>query len=275
MDGLVRRDIVFSGHASIPLFECLIVAGAPALGLLQGAAFKDPTTLQTTLQVLRDMWQRVDTLYIPRADLESLHRMECVSTTSDKTPIPGHIIVDVRKLSRYYIYLLFRYCMSSAGAGSYNYQGFLNNQLSRLSQREVKNITAPLVDIPGNWLETKVCTNCPSAPPIPEGGSINDFPTCTPQQPPQRQPRSIDNHLYLPHQLPRQPVTEVRDYHGGGYVKQQDGRLPLRQNTNHLHSDSTKRQFSQRASQTRHLRKPTSNSVTFNGCYNSDIECED
>lgn len=273
MDGLVRRDIVFSEHASMPLFECLIVAGAPATGLLQDAAFKDRNTLQTTLQVLRDMWQRVDRLYIPRADLESLHCMECISTTSDKIPIPDHIIVDVRKLSRYYVYLLFRYCMSSAGPTSYINRGFTINQLSSMSQREVKSITVPLVDIPGSWLETKVCTNCPSAPPMPEGSSINDFPNCTPQQPPQRQPRSIENRLYVPHQLPRQPITEVRDYHGGGYVKQQDGRIPLQRNTNH--SDTTICQFSQRASQTRHLRKPTSNNVTCKGCYNSDIDSED
>ena len=266
MNGLVRRDIVFSEHASMPLFECLIVAGAPATGLLQDARFKDHTTLQTTLQVLLDMWQRADTLYVPRADLESLHRMECITTTSNEIPIPCQIILDVRKLSRYYIYLLFRYCMSSAGLTIYNYRGFTINQLIRMSEQEVKSITVPLVDIPGSWLEPKVCTSFPSAPPIPEGSSINDFPNFTPQQPPQRQPQSIENHL--PHQLPRQPTTEVRDYHGGGYVEQQGVRIPLQRDTNH-------QPHSQRASQFKHFSKPTSNNVTFTGCYNSDIDCED
>ena len=263
MNCLVRRDIVFSEHTSMPLFECLIVAGAPATGLFQDATFKDPTTLQTTLQVLRDMWQRADMLYIPRADLESLHRMECISTTSNEIPIPDQITVNARKLSRYYIYLLFRYCMSSAGPTIYNYQGFTINQLIGMSQRKVKNITAPLVDIPGSWLESKVCTDYPSAPSFPESNSIDDFP-----KPPQRQRQSIENHLYLPHQLPRQPTAEVRDYHGEEYVKPQDRAIPLQRNTNH-------QPYSQRSSQFKHFSKPTSNNVTFKGCYNSDIDCED
>lgn len=135
MNCSVRRDIVFSEHASVSLFECLRVAGAPATGLLQDTTFKDGGTLQMTLQLLRDMWHRADTFYIPRPDIESLHRMECNSTMCLETPIPDHILMGARKLSRYYIYLLFRYCMTCAGP-TCNQQGFMCNQLILISHLE-------------------------------------------------------------------------------------------------------------------------------------------
>lgn len=115
MNGQVRKEITFSPDASVPLFECLIVTGAPATGLLDLTMITERETLQHSLTLLRDMWKRADTLYIPRADLESLHVMECKSTTGVQESIQAHISTDPRKLSRYYIYLLFRYCMSTAG----------------------------------------------------------------------------------------------------------------------------------------------------------------
>ncbi|KAK2811411.1 hypothetical protein Q5P01_000206 [Channa striata] len=101
MNGAVRRDIAFSRHASVALFECLIVAGAPATGLLQGGAFiGDAVGLQKSLELIRDMWRRADTLYVYLEDLESLHRTECRSTGRSGSPVPEAIAREPRKLAR-------------------------------------------------------------------------------------------------------------------------------------------------------------------------------
>lgn len=118
---------------------------------------------------------------IPRADLESLHHMECSNTVCHETPIPDQILSEARKLSRYYIYLLFCHFMSSAGPKTYNQQGFMFNRLIRMSQWEPKKNAAPLVDVPESWLETKVCTNYPSAPPTPKGNFMSGFPPYFPR----------------------------------------------------------------------------------------------
>lgn len=168
MSFLVRKEITFSPQVSAEVFECLIVAGAPATGLFNNTTFRDGNALQTSLQRLRDMWQRADALYVPRFDLLSLHQMECCSLGFPETPIPDKIMSDVRKLARYYVYLLFRYCMSAAGPLiPCNQQGF---RLSFLVSQQGKkaNSTALLLDIPEYWLQMKVCTNFPSAPPFPE-----------------------------------------------------------------------------------------------------------
>lgn len=147
-----RRDIVFSDTASTTLFECLIISGTPAMGLLHSASFKDVKSLQMSLGLLRKMWTNADELYIPKTDLESLHSMECKSAGSHTTDIPQSIAVDIRKLSRYYIYLLFRYCISAVE------QGFTN--------RPVKTCKLLLTDIPTGWLQIGASTNYPSAPPM-------------------------------------------------------------------------------------------------------------
>lgn len=177
---------MFSEHASVSLFECLIVAGAPATGLFQ-MTFKDGNALQMTLQLLRDMWKRADALYIPSADLDCLHRMECNSVSCEDTRIPDRIASEMRKLSRYYIYLLFRYCLSSAGPTTYNRgQGFVSNCFIRTPQH-----TAALQDVPGNWLETKVSSNYPSAPPLPDCNFVSGGMTSLLQQ---QQPQSHTHH---------------------------------------------------------------------------------
>ena len=177
MSGLIRRNIVFSEHASVSLFECLIVAGAPATGLLHDMGFKDGDAFQVTLQLLRDMWQRADTLYVPRADLESLYLMECSSTGRLESRFPDHIGIEARKLSRYYIYLLYRYCMSSAGPTR------CQGGSSRMCLLEPKAQT--LMDVPQSWLETKVCIKFPSVLPIPDGNFASELPLShQPHQPP-------------------------------------------------------------------------------------------
>lgn len=148
-----RREITFSETASINLFECLVISGAPATGFLHAASFRDVGALQLSLQLLRDMWTRVNWLYIPKMDLESLHSMECKTAGSHVTDIPLCIAVDTRKLARYYVYLLFRYCVSAMEHGS-------------LGDRSHKSPTLLLTDIPTPWLQTVASTNYPSAPPM-------------------------------------------------------------------------------------------------------------
>lgn len=208
---------MFSEHASLSLFECLIVAGAPATGLLQDT-FKCESSLQTTLKHLRDMWQRADTVYTPRADLESLHTMECASTVYRGAPIPDLILVDNRKLSRYYIYLLFRYCISSAGPVTHNLR-------SRTSHWEAKTHTAPLVDIPASWLET-VCKSYPSAPPTP-GGNVPGSPKDKFLRQPQRLPQALVRERHVLERCKDKSVVQrtktpkvrgnSRSAFGGGY----------------------------------------------------------
>ena len=211
-----RRGIVFSENAS-SLFECLIVAGAPATGLLHDT-LKCESSLQTTLKHLRDMWQRADTLYTPRADLESLHTMESASTVYRETQIPESIVVDNRKLSRYYIYLLFRYCMSSAWPVTHN-------RWIRMSHWEAKKPTAPLVDIPASWLETNMCNNYPSAPPMSHGnipGPKNSKCLCQPQQLSQAlererhaSERCNSKHVVQRTKASKGPDTARSAFHGG------------------------------------------------------------
>lgn len=107
----LRRRIVFSGQASVELFEYLVIAGSPAIGLLNEIYLRDRCVLKESLTVLRDMWQRVDSMLVPREDLEHLHRMEAESL-SGGSDIPQAILRDNNKLARYYVYLLFRYVMS-------------------------------------------------------------------------------------------------------------------------------------------------------------------
>lgn len=148
-----RREISFSSTASINLFECLVMSGAPAVGFLHAATFRDVRALQMSLQLLRDMWKTVDGLYIPKLDLESLHAMECKTAGSHVTDIPPCIAVDMKKLARYYVYLLFRYCVSAAEHGSG-------------TDRSHKTPALHLTDIPTTWMQTVVSTNYPSAPPM-------------------------------------------------------------------------------------------------------------
>lgn len=148
-----RRDISFSDTATVNLFECLVISGSPATGYLHAASFRDVSALQMSLQLLRDMWTRVDGLYIPKSDLESLHAMECKTAGSHVTDIPPCIAIDTRKLARYYVYLLFRYCVSSAEHGSHGV-------------RSHATPTLRLTDIPVPWMQTVASTNYPSAPPM-------------------------------------------------------------------------------------------------------------
>lgn len=309
MNGLVRRDMVFSEHASVSLFECLIVAGAPATGLLQDV-FRYESTLQMTLQLLRDMWQRADRLYIPRADLECLHRMECISTMSREMSIPDQIASEPRKLSRYYIYLLFRYCMSSAGLKVYQWGNKSNRVLS--SQWKPEKHAACLVDVPVSWLEPKVCTNYPSAPPVPEvNNSVSkpplydrpqqltqpplhqhprqhlpqqlpvehmqypqqQQPQSQPQPQPQQQPQQQPQPLYQrcpPKQL--RPL-QIRQYYQDMDTKQ-DQRLS---NSKQLYSDPTEHQF--RSSHTKPDKeeevKARAKLPFSQGCYRSSVESDE
>ncbi|KAJ8009870.1 hypothetical protein DPEC_G00068670 [Dallia pectoralis] len=226
MNGSFRQEILFSDHATLSLFECLIVAGAPATGLLQDTAFKNGGSLQMTLRLLRDMWQRADMLYIPRADLESLHRMECSGKVYHEMPIHDQIALDARKLSRYYIYLLFRYCMSAAGPTPYNQPGVMSNCSIGVPQWEPKKYAAPLLDIPGTWLGAQLCTNSTSAPPIPQGNFESWFPIHNrPQQQPQQLPKSLDSQRYQ-HQKLQQPQQARTFPQEIDYTKHRDQRHP-------------------------------------------------
>lgn len=148
-----RREITFSATATVNLFECLVISGSPATGYLHAASFRDVRTLQMSLPLLREMWTRVDGLYIPKTDLESLHAMECTTAGSHVTDIPPCIAIDTRKMARYYVYLLFRYCVSAA-------------EHSSLGARSQTAPTLRLTDIPTSWMQTVASTNYPSAPPM-------------------------------------------------------------------------------------------------------------
>lgn len=148
-----REDISFSNTATVNLFECLVISGSPATGYLHAASFRDVRALQMSLQLLRDMWTRVDGLYIPQSDLESLHAMECKTAGSYATEIPACIATDTRKLARYYVYLLFRYCVSSSEHSSHGVRSHATPMLR-------------LTDIPVPWMQTVAATNYPSAPPM-------------------------------------------------------------------------------------------------------------
>lgn len=280
MNGAVRREIVFSEHASVSLFECLIVAGAPATGLLQDSGLKSGETLQMSLQLLRDMWKRADTLYIPRGDVESLHRMECYSTARSETPIPEPIVSELAKFSRYYIYLLFRYCMTSAGPATYNQQGLLSNRLIRMALWEPKTNSFPLGDIPRSWLEATVSTNLPSAPPSPEGCFMKGFPQNPPQQPPQHSPQPLENYGYPQQQhLQPQPRQHVRQCNGTfDRTKAQDHPLPLQRTTKQLYPALTEH----RVSEPYHGKltagadtSPRPKNLFRKGCYDSNVDSEE
>lgn len=242
---------MFSEHASLSLFECLIVAGAPATGLLQDT-FKCESSLQLTLQLLRDMWQRADTLYVPSSDLDCLHAMECSSAACHRAKIPDPIVVDDRKLSRYYIYLLFRYCMSSAGPMAHRW--------SRVSHWEAKKHPAPLVDIPKSWLETKVCTTYPSAPPVHYGNFPESQDKKCPFQP-QRLPQALERerHGSL---LPQQPPVERQR------CPQQQQRAPQRSTDNYNNNNYAVQRVTT-------AKGPDNASSAFRGGYDSAVDSEE
>lgn len=158
MNGPVRGEILFSQHASVDLFECLIVAGAPATGILDEMSIKERSALQLTLQHLRDMWKNVDSMYVPRWDLRALHEMESRSCGDEHTQLPPAVNTDGRKLARYYLYLLFRYCVSKAGVTCYQGNQFLVPWEKEGTNRAVSQ---RLTDIPVYWMGADVCTNYP------------------------------------------------------------------------------------------------------------------
>nr|BBA49175.1 hypothetical protein [Oryzias latipes] len=160
MNSEMRQKIAFSPHASVALFECLIVAGAPATGLLQNEVVsKHRPTLQKSLELLRDMWTRSDALHVCQDDLISLHRMECESAGHAGAKVPKCIAVDHRKLSRYYVYLLFRYSVSFASSDR---GGFIYNRFRAWGAGA--GAVEPLRDIPHAWLPP-FQSPAPSAPP--------------------------------------------------------------------------------------------------------------
>lgn len=214
MNPLLRREIVFSEHASVELFECLVVAGAPATGLLAEPSHKDVRTLQSTLQLLRDMWRRSDSLYVPKTDLEWLHRMECASARCGDNRIPDPISRDPRKVSRYYVYLLFRYCMSTARfAVTCNQRGAPMSRLLRACAWDTEKRVTVFSDVPPAWLETKASTGYPSAPPLPacdvvDGPSVHHV-----QREPQRRIYPfLDRYGAESSSSLRQPCVSAADY---------------------------------------------------------------
>lgn len=150
-----RREIPFVETASVPLFEILIVAGAPAVGFFN--TIKDAKGMQKTLTRLRQMWQRADALFIPPTDLNALHSMHSKSQGAAAGAIPAHIASDHRKLARYYIFLLFRYCVSAASRDSSFSVYFYAPSTNRSDVH--------LPDVPPSWLDGRVSLMYPSAPP--------------------------------------------------------------------------------------------------------------
>lgn len=199
-----RKEVTLSERASVSLFECLIVAGEPATGLLYDTSFRDGGRLQITLQLLRDMWQRAETLYIPRADLESLHHMECKSAGHEDTPIPERIATDTRKLARYYIFLLFRYCVSEAGPSACGSgTGSMCNRFANQWGVLRKTTHLLLSDIPVSWLDNKVCsTNYPSAPPV-----TSNTPNGTPWPPASSEMSRVQQLPAYPNGIPWPPAS--------------------------------------------------------------------
>lgn len=149
-----RKDISFLETASVQLFEILIVAGAPATGFFN--TFKDATITQETLTRLRLMWQQANVLFIPPTDLNALHSMQCKSQGVGCGVIPQHIASDHAKLARYYIFLLFRYCISAAVRDS---------SFSIYTKPIDRQSGAQLPDIPPSWLDGRASIMYPSAPP--------------------------------------------------------------------------------------------------------------
>uniref|UniRef100_A0AAY5JVX6 RING-type E3 ubiquitin transferase n=1 Tax=Esox lucius TaxID=8010 RepID=A0AAY5JVX6_ESOLU len=84
-----------------------------------------------------------------------------------------------------------------------------------MSPWEPKKTVAPLVDVPGSWLDSKVCTNYPSAPPIPEGNFMSVFPNYHhhQQQPQQQPPQSLESHRYPPTQQQYQQSPKSLENH--------------------------------------------------------------
>lgn len=163
----LRRHVVFSDQASVELFECLVIAGSPAIGLLNEIHLRDKAVLKDSLTVLRDMWHRVDSMFVPREDLENLHEME-KNTTSSELGIPEAILGNNNKLARYYVYLLFRYVMS----WSFTNDMAVNTEHSlsmfqRLTSKSKLKTVKPLRDIPIGWLQATAGSSFPSAPPSP------------------------------------------------------------------------------------------------------------
>lgn len=206
----VRREIPFTEIASVQLFEVLIIAGAPATGFFN--TIKDAKGMQKTLVRLRQMWQRSDVLFIPSTDLNALHSMHCKSQGVDACVIPTHIASDHRKLTRYYIFLLFRYCMSAAV-----------RDLSFSVCTTTNRSGVQLPDVPQSWLDGRASIMYPSAPPsesvLPPNPQISAPPYC--QQPQasayyDRQawqhhynPTSANRDTFAPHQGQREHMYGV------------------------------------------------------------------
>ena len=152
MVSLKRDELVLSPDASVELFEILIVAGAPAMGLMLLHIWRDKNE-QSTLDHLRVMWHRVDSCYVHQSDLEWLHKMDLKAANEENLIIPQAIILDQRKLRRYYIYLLFRYCMT-----------VILTSRKRTHASPASSCYHTLKDIPPSWLSQTPLGSYRSAP---------------------------------------------------------------------------------------------------------------
>lgn len=160
----------------------------------------------------------------------------------------------------------------------------MSNSVILMSQWPSKRRTLPLLDVPCSWLDSKVCTNYPSAPPIPDGNLMSGFPSCFPQQP----LKSLEHQRYAPQQpqqLP-QPVEcqgyqpqRVREYHRDmDYTKQQSQRPELQRQNKQLYPQPTEQQASEpsypKPFKGLDDKRKTKNAFS-KGCYDSTIESED
>lgn len=203
-----RKEIAFLNHVSESVFETLIVSGAPATGLLYETTtttttHKHANQLQKTLTLLRGMWQRADTLFVPRSDLEQLHSMECKTVGQQGASIPDRLAQDHRKLARYYVFLLFRYCVSALTETPATARSLRDRVFQRKEPRK------PLSDIPLSWLDNRACVNNPSAPPL-EYAPYRASPHA-----PGPGPVMTDNRSRMLH---TQPETKLYPNLSGGYV---------------------------------------------------------
>ena len=156
MTSLTREDLVLSPDASLELFEVLIVAGAPAMGLGLRFGCREGDG-QANVDHLRAMWRTADcSLHVPRSDLEQLHRMELNAAKEGDPAIPQPIVTDERKLRQYYIYLLFRYTMSKM---------LISRTCPHGRPRCSCHTHSTLKDIPPYWVSRARLSAYPSAPP--------------------------------------------------------------------------------------------------------------
>lgn len=150
----LRAQLSYSDFASDRMFECLVISDTVERGLYSTVSVRHVKELHEALAQLREMWARLDVLFVCREDMRTLHMLECKYQNHHQYDIPGCIQENSIKYAAYYVYLLFRYSVTSCLAGPCSGSSSSSSSSGKKRDKCVPHPHCePIADIPQAWID--------------------------------------------------------------------------------------------------------------------------